>query len=157
MVTALKKDLAKKRIIPTIMGLFICLLIIASCVLVIIYIDILFVEQSLLKDKVYYGTFIVIFFTTVTLFMLIDNLLKDKTIIRYDDNYLYIDKSASKTIQIAYKEIKRVKAKKVNNKTREKHGNIIIKTKKKKYKVKGLRQAKEVEAQIKFLVKNQSK
>lgn len=157
MVTALKKDLAKKRIIPTIMGLFICLLIIASCVLVIIYIDILFVEPSLLKDKVYYGTFIVIFFTTVTLFMLIDNLLKDKTIIRYDDNYLYIDKSASKTIQIAYKEIKRVKAKKVNNKTREKHGNIIIKTKKKKHKVKGLRQAKEVEAQIKFLVKNQSK
>ena len=93
-------------------------------------------------------------FGVISLFLL-NSLLKSHVVISYDDNYLYIIKSAKKNIQVPYKEVKRVKAKRVNKKNKPKHGTIIIKTKKKKYKIKNINKVQEVETQLKFLIKNQ--
>lgn len=156
MVKTLKRDLAKKRIFPLIMGLMVSLLIIAGCVFVVSHINKLFdfvTEDT--KSNLYYAAFFIIFLFGVISLFLLNSLLKSHVVISYDDNYLYIIKSAKKNIQVPYKEVKRVKAKRVNKKNKPKHGTIIIKTKKKKYKIKNINKVQEVETQLKFLIKNQ--
>lgn len=157
MVKTLKRDLAKKRIFPLIMGLMISILIIVGCVFIVSHLDKLFnnVTEDV-KNNLYYAAFLIIFLFGLISLILLNNLLKSHVVIRYDDNYLYIIKSTKRTIQVPYKEVKRVKAKRVNTKNKSKHGNIIIKTKKKKYKIKNINKVQEVETQLKFLIKNQN-
>jgi len=156
MVKTLKRNLAKKRIFPLIIGLIISILIIVGCVFIVSQIDNLFDNLTEdVKSNLYYAAFFIIFLFGVISLILLNNLLKSRVVISYDDNYLYIIKTTKKTVQVPYKEIKRIKSKIVNKKNKSKHGNIIIKTKKKKYKIKNVIKVQEVETQLKFLIKNQ--
>ena len=61
MVKTLKRDLAKKRIFPLIMGLMVSLLIIAGCVFVVSHINKLFdfvTEDT--KSNLYYAAFFIL-------------------------------------------------------------------------------------------------
>ncbi|MDD2575416.1 MAG: hypothetical protein PHD47_02985 [Acholeplasmataceae bacterium] len=152
----MKRNLAKKRIFPLIIGLIISILIIVGCVFIVSQIDNLFDNLTEdVKSNLYYAAFFIIFLFGVISLILLNNLLKSRVVISYDDNYLYIIKTTKKTVQVPYKEIKRIKSKIVNKKNKSKHGNIIIKTKKKKYKIKNVIKVQEVETQLKFLIKNQ--
>ncbi|NLN50488.1 MAG: hypothetical protein GX149_02570 [Acholeplasmataceae bacterium] len=143
-----RKKLAKRRIKPTVITIFLVIAVIVAAALLLVYKD-KFNLTTQDKKTFVYSLSIIVFVFTLLLFYLILRLTRPWAILESDLNNIYICKTAEKEIVVPMVELKSIKTKiKSGKKAKKVFGTLILRTPTKRYKVKKVIAVDEVEKEI---------